>query len=250
MCAMLSLFLVAVVLQAPDGAKVYAEQCAMCHDTQADPRIPAVSVLRQKSVDEIFTALTSGRMREQGSDLTEAERRAVAAFLGRSTAASGAPANDQASNACASTPAFDPTKGASWTGWSPDLANTRFQPRPGLTGDQVSKLTLKWAFGFPNTTTARALPTVAGGRVFVGSQSGAVYALDAATGCTIWTYRAKGPVRSGIVIALRTSATAARTCTPSTRPPARNSGRAAWRITRARTSPARRPCIRIGSTSL
>src|SRR5262249_40901156 len=49
-------------------------------------------------------------------------------------------------------------------------------------------------------------PTVAGGRVFVGSTSGAVYALDAKSGCTIWTYQAKAPVRSGIVIAPRAGA--------------------------------------------
>jgi polyvinyl alcohol dehydrogenase (cytochrome) len=47
------------------------------------------------------------------------------------------------------------------------------------------------------------LPTIAGGRVFVGSQSGAVYALDAKSGCTIWTDQAKAGVRAGIVIGPR-----------------------------------------------
>ena len=199
----LSLVLAVAVAQVPDGAKVYEDHCATCHSAQNDARTPPVSVLRQKSVDEILTALTSGKMREQGSDLSDMERRAVASYLGLRTADRGTPAGDGVAGRCAAAPAFDPAGGASWTGWSPDLANTRFQPRPGLAGDQVPKLTLKWAFGFPNTTTARALPTVAGGRVFVGSQSGAVYALDAKTGCIIWTYQAKGPVRSGIVIAKR-----------------------------------------------
>ena len=45
-------------------------------------------------------------------------------------------------------------------------------------------------------TSARAQPTVAGGRVFVGSQGGTVYALDAKTGCTIWTFQAKAGVRT------------------------------------------------------
>ena len=89
-----------------------------------------------------------------------------------------------------------------WNGWGADVANTRFQPErdAGLGAADVPKLTLKWAFGFPNATAARAQPTVAGGRVFVGSQSGLVYALDAKTGCTIWTYRAKGGVRTAIVL--------------------------------------------------
>lgn len=201
---MFALLLTAAVLQAPDGAKVYEDHCAMCHSAQNDPRTPPLSSLRQRSVDEILNALTSGKMREQGSDLNENERRAVAAYLGGANASRTA---QPASGACAATPPFDPAAGASWTGWSPDLANTRFQPHPGLTGEQVSKLALKWAFGFPNATTARGLPTVAGGRVFVGSQSGLVYALDAKTGCTIWTYQAKGPVRSGIVIAKRPDST-------------------------------------------
>ena len=106
--------------------------------------------------------------------------------------------------------------------------------RPGSPPSTVPKLTLKWAFGFPNATSARAQPTVAGGRVFVGSQNGTVYALDAKTGCTIWTFKAKAGVRTAIVhrhaIAAcagspRTSATAARMSTRSTRRPARNSGR-------------------------
>src|SRR5206468_2983331 len=47
---------------------------------------------------------------------------------------------------------------------------------------------------------------VAGGRVFVGSQSGTVYALDAKSGCIIWTFQAKAGVRSGVVIGPRPGA--------------------------------------------
>ncbi len=86
-----------------------------------------------------------------------------------------------------------------------DVKNTRFQPaaQAGLTPDQVRHLTLKWAFGFPGATSARALPTVVGGRVFVGSQTGVVYALDASTGCTIWRFQASAEVRSAIVLGPR-----------------------------------------------
>jgi polyvinyl alcohol dehydrogenase (cytochrome) len=189
-------------LPAPQGAKVYEDHCAMCHAAQNDPRTPPVSLLRQKSAAEILAALTTGKMREQGSDLSEAERQAVANYLGSATAA--APAAPTAGRCTAASP-FDPSGGASWTAWSPDLTNTRFQPQAGLSGDQVPKLTLKWAFGFPNATVATGLPTVAGGRVFVGSQSGTVYSLDAKTGCIVWTYQAKSRVRSGIVIGPRAS---------------------------------------------
>ena len=38
-----------------------------------------------------------------------------------------------------------------------------------LPADQVPRLKLKWAFGFPGVNRAFAQPTVVGGRVFVGS---------------------------------------------------------------------------------
>src|SRR5262245_8175121 len=89
---------------------------------------------------------------------------------------------------CTTSTPFAFTQGARWSGWSPDITNTRFQPaaQAGLSAADVPKLVLRWAFGFPSTTMAFAPPTVAGGRVFVGSQEGTVYSLDARTGCIIW----------------------------------------------------------------
>src|SRR5207244_9499744 len=59
---------------------------------------------------------------------------------------------------------------------------------------------LRWAFGFPGVLAARAQPTIVGGRVFVASETGTVYALDARTGCTYWTFRAEASIRSAITI--------------------------------------------------
>ena len=93
-----------------------------------------------------------------------------------------------------------------WNGWGPTVQNTHFQPaaQAGLTADQVPRLRLKWAFGFPDTTSAWAQPTIAGGRLFVGSQNGTVYSLDAATGCVAWTFAAQSGVRAAISIGRRT----------------------------------------------
>jgi polyvinyl alcohol dehydrogenase (cytochrome) len=60
---------------------------------------------------------------------------------------------------------------------------------------------VKWAFGFPGELSADASPSIAGGRVFVGTQSGTVYALSAATGCVHWTFRADTAVRAAVTIA-------------------------------------------------
>src|ERR1700733_1424541 len=81
-----------------------------------------------------------------------------------------------------------------WNGWA-DAANTRFAKASGLTRQTTPKLQLKWAFGFPGVTTAFGTPTIVDGRVFVGDANGVVYALDARTGCTYWTFTAMAGVR-------------------------------------------------------
>jgi polyvinyl alcohol dehydrogenase (cytochrome) len=102
----------------------------------------------------------------------------------------------------------DPTAGPRWNGWGAGITNTRFQPadQAGLPADQVPKLTLKWAFGFPDTNTAYTQPTVVSGRVFVGSQNGTMYSLDAKTGCTYWTFKAQSSVRSAATVGQRRTA--------------------------------------------
>ena len=72
-----------------------------------------------------------------------------------------------------------------------------------MTAADVPKLKLKWAIGFPDTSHAWSQPTVAGGRVFVGSQGGRVYALDAKTGCVAWSFLATGATRTAVVIGER-----------------------------------------------
>src|ERR1700744_1865363 len=65
-----------------------------------------------------------------------------------------------------------------WNGWGADLGNSRFQPANSaqLTASQVSQLQLKWAFGFPGTKSVLGQPSVIGGRVFLGVDTGNVYA--------------------------------------------------------------------------
>ena len=96
-----------------------------------------------------------------------------------------------------------PLDGPSWSGWGVDVTNTRFQPAASarLTAADVPKLALKWAYGFPDGQFAAGHVAVAGGRLFVGTGPGAVYSLDAASGCTHWVFRTHATVRSAISIA-------------------------------------------------
>ena len=111
----------------------------------------------------------------------------AAASLAMSVNMARAQATDESIGRCPTQkPMADVQASPRWTDWGIDLSNTRFQPRAmaGLGSADLPHLKLKWAFGFPGSSPAWSRPTVAGGRVFVGSQGGHVYALDAGSGCT------------------------------------------------------------------
>jgi polyvinyl alcohol dehydrogenase (cytochrome) len=86
-----------------------------------------------------------------------------------------------------------------WNGWGRDLDNTRYQPEPAIRANDVAKLALKWAYGYPSGTEF-GQPTAVDGRLFVTSSAGRVYSLDSITGCTYWTYDASAGVRNAITI--------------------------------------------------
>jgi polyvinyl alcohol dehydrogenase (cytochrome) len=187
-----------------DGAAVFARACRACHDGAIDSRAPGEAALRARTPQAIIEALLTGPMRLQGSRLSGLERRAIAEYLsGRTGAANAGGAARDAIGHCQTAPPFSADDGpARWTGWSPSVENTRFQAATaaGLTVEQVPRLKLKWAFGFPDANTAWSQPSVAGGRLFVGSQNGTVYALDTRTGCTHWTFAARGSIRTAAIV--------------------------------------------------
>ena len=94
------------------------------------------------------------------------------------------------------------SRGPTGTAGAPVRAQRRFQEAAmaGLAAADVPKLELKWAFGFADAIRANAQPTIVGGRLFVGSATGKVYALDARTGCTFWEFSAYAPVRTAISV--------------------------------------------------
>jgi polyvinyl alcohol dehydrogenase (cytochrome) len=192
--------------QTVDAARLYDHACANCHNGD-DPRAPTTESLRERSPQAIVDALTSGPMRYQGLALTGAERRALAEFLsGRKMR--GTPAGATLGRCARIPPLGDPFAGPMWNGWGAGLENRHFQSaeQAGLSAAQVPHLALKWAFGFPDTASAWAQPTVAGGRVFVGGQNGTVYALDATRGCILWTFTARAGVRASVTLGPRLGA--------------------------------------------
>jgi len=194
------------------GEATFQRICAACHTSlvsRASPtekapdasilRAPPREMLRQLSPEAVLIALTSGKMQAQGSLLNDTERHAVAEYATGShfgAAKYGAP-NTAKPNTCTDPAAIARFKNApGWNGWGNGPANLRFQPRQagGLTAADLPRLELKWAFGYINTSALRAQPAVFGHRVFVSGEGGEVYALDAKTGCTYWTYKTPGVV--------------------------------------------------------
>jgi polyvinyl alcohol dehydrogenase (cytochrome) len=189
----------ALSLNAQDGAKIYNQRCASCHDHPAE-RVPAVSTIKTMSGEAIYRALTSGSMKTQAEGLAMPDLFALIGFI--------APTGD-AHPTAAVTPTckssgdfvFDP-KAPAWNGWSSSLTGSRFQDpeAAGLSATDLPKLKLKWAFNLGDVTEARSQPTVVGGRVFVGTTAGTMYALDARSGCTHWAFRAATGIRGGATI--------------------------------------------------
>ena len=190
-CLLLLLAAITPINAAVSGEAVYNSRCASCHERDGLKKMPAARILR---------TLDSGVMMPMAASLSRDEREAVAAFLGSSGSGLTFPATAFCPDRAVAV--ADSSKSA-WNGWSPSLANTRYQPASaaGLTLDQVRNLKLKWAFGFEGDLTAFSQPAVFDSQVFVGSSGGTVYALRAGTGCIQWSYQATGPIRTAMLVA-------------------------------------------------
>jgi len=145
----------------------------------------------------ILAALDSGRMKWEGKRLTKAKKDAIATYL----AAPNSPTTASITGYCARD--LDPPPNPPvWAGWGADPGNSRFQPASvaGLNRTQIKNLKLKWAFGFPGAAATFGQPTSYDGKLFVGSEDGTVYALDSATGCLWWFFKASATVKTAISI--------------------------------------------------
>jgi polyvinyl alcohol dehydrogenase (cytochrome) len=182
------------------GEKVFGEVCAQCHLGQV-PKAPTQVFLQMMEPDAIYAALTTGVMQGQAEKLSDAEKHAVAVYLGSANLAGSAEAASapRCEGAAAS---FDMSKPPTVKNWGSDLGNSHYVAAKdaGLAAADIPKLRLKWAFAFPGAIRARSQPSFAMGALYVGSQNGTVYALDAASGCVRWSYRAGAEVRNSVAV--------------------------------------------------
>ena len=176
----------------------YEKHCASCHETSAT-KAPPIAMLQFMSASTIYRALTTGVMVEQSAALTKNQKKQLAEFI------TNTEIRDKATSSkipMCKTKEFDKEERPNAQSWGITYGNTRNIP-PGaaeINASNLQTLELDWAFAFPDAQRARSHPLIAGGVLFTGSQNGTVYALDAATGCMLWSFEARAEVRTGIVI--------------------------------------------------
>jgi polyvinyl alcohol dehydrogenase (cytochrome) len=181
------------------GAAVYHGICQNCHEGQA-PKAPSRTFLQMMTPEAIDRALTVGIMKQQGAALSVADKRNVAEYLSGTPFGAAPPPTAPHCRGIAAR--FDLEKTPDIVGWGDEAGNDHFVPATAaqLRVEDIPKLRLKWALAYPHTVRARSLPTFAYGALYVGSQDGTVYALDAATGCIRWTFTTTAEVRTPVVV--------------------------------------------------
>ena len=184
-----------------NGEPIFKAKCAACHEP-AIGRAPSRDLLAARSPEDVYDVLTSGAMQPMAQGMTSAELYGVVRFI---TGKSPVPQTSQGPdpNPCRTNGPLQPN-GPQWNGWGRELGNSRFQPRPGFSARDISRLKVKWAFSYPGTKNTE--PLVFGGRVFVASMGGKVYSLDAKTGCVHWRYDYRGGGRASMSIGRSSSA--------------------------------------------
>ncbi len=184
----------------PNGAAVFAANCAVCHS------LPVLSSLfeqnRGRPPGFVYDALSHGNMRRVGAGLDDASKRAVAEFFtGVSFASKQSERSFGVSPRCATDRSRFDWSDEAYPNWGNGVRNVRsVADGEEIARKDVAKLAVKWVIAFPESSQLRSQATAAGGALFVGSHDGSVYALDQETGCTHWQFKAATEVRSAVTI--------------------------------------------------
>jgi polyvinyl alcohol dehydrogenase (cytochrome) len=189
--------------QTTKGAVAFEKQCAGCHGNPSSTTpAPDILSLWKLSAEQVYAA--ASKSPHTSLKVSDEDFREVAFYLGRRRVdiAKVTDAKLMPNPCPGNSPLGSLSAKPLWNGWGNDISNARFQPAKaaGLTADQVPNLKLKWAFGFPGAEEVYGQPTVAGGRVFLGVDTGAVYSIDAESGCVYWSYQADAGVRTAISV--------------------------------------------------
>lgn len=179
-----------------EGEKVYISTCATCHSQATSPKNtgPTLALLAGMTPRAIYTALTSGKMKIQGSTISDKQRKAVAQFLAKQSLVETKLPKEAFTTF--SIPKNVPYK----SGWGGNLESTGFEKQSSINANNVSTLKVKWAFAFPEATQVRSKPAVVGDWLIIGGQFGDVYAINKKTGKIGWHFQANTAIRGAIAV--------------------------------------------------
>ena len=180
------------------GNALYHDNCAICHDGSIQ-KAPAVNWLEMLIPQALFRTMNDGIMAEQSAHLSEEEKIQIVEYIVRKDR-KDFPKEAELNYCKSNRMKFDLREAPAPYGWG--YNTSRFIPKNSgkIDSKNVKNLKLKWAFGFPYSQRARSQPLFAMGSIFVGSQSGDIYALDVETGCVKWNFSASAEVRTGIIM--------------------------------------------------
>ncbi len=192
--------LCSLTVTAQDAETLYNTRCAACHenpDPETSTHTPTRDAMSGFTPNSVYAALRDGLMQTQAVGLDEEQMRSLAAFLtGEEVADLQLEITE---NLCTDNPSLtNPALMPGWNGWGGDVRNARSSN--SISTSDLGNLRLKWAYGLPGESQSRGQPAVVSGRVFVGNGAGAVYSLDAETGCTYWSFLPRSGIRSAVSV--------------------------------------------------
>ena len=177
--------------------QIYQAKCAMCHDKPTG-RIPPRAQIVKRSNEDIIQSLTTGSMKQWAEGFSAAQISALASYLtGKQAGSIAQPGTNQ--NMCKEPAGQISLKEPLWNGWGRDLDNTHYQPKPGIKPEDVPRLKVKWAWTHPGPM-ATGQPTIIGDRLFVTTEAGQLFSLNAQTGCTYWNVNTGAGLRSAVSV--------------------------------------------------
>ncbi len=175
------------------GFLVYQKHCADCHQ-DARLRAPSLGAIKKMSENGIRQALTMGVMKEHSRNIDNVDFDKLLLFLSSQTNN----ITETQINECSEP--FPTQSEILWSNWGNGLSNQRVQAKSSLNPQNINQLELKWAFGFNDSIRIRSQPLVTEDTIYIGSQSGHVYALSLDTGCQWWSFKADAEVRGAITL--------------------------------------------------
>lgn len=181
-----------------EAKQLFKQHCSTCHNLQADMRTPNQFQLAAYNPLVILKSLQSGKMQPQGAALSEQQKRTLVEGLTRK----------KIEHFVIAEAAYCETRKAPvtndsavhWAGWGGNAAANGFNHSDHISPTDVQNLELSWSFAFPGTNQARSQPAVIGETLYVGSAEGAVYALNATSGCIYWRINTTSAVRGAIEV--------------------------------------------------